>query len=110
MLTRSTAYLRRQRYGRAGAAGPNPAQLAAQVGRALPARCRILCQATLYHMLKGQRDQRLHLGERLRILLQNRRRDRDLALALECTPARDHFIKYCAKTKNVTAPVRFLPL
>src|SRR5450631_273131 len=61
-------------------------------------------------MIERRRNRRLQLRNRFRLFLQNRRRDRDLALTLKRPPPRDHLVKHATEAEDVAARVRLIPL
>ena len=61
-------------------------------------------------MIDGGRSHRLKLGDWFRLFLENRRCDRDLALAFESATAGEHFVEQASEAEDVAARVGFVSL
>ncbi len=89
--------------GRNGFSGRlgNPAQLVAEVGGGLPARVRVLRHAFANHAIERRWHKRLNLGERRRLLLEDRRDEAGLARRGECRLSGDRFVQHQPEGEDV---------
>ena len=88
----------------------NPSQLGCQIAGILPAFLRVLGQTPSHDSFQRDWRQRLQSAEGFRVLLQNRARYRELALARERPLARQHLVERCAKCEQVAPGIRLVSL
>jgi hypothetical protein len=103
---------RDDRSGEAGlrAALSDPLELAREVGGILPPILRIFGQTFLYDSIERRRRHRLDLGDRLRLVAQDRRDERRLRRPRKCLLPGRHLVEHRPQSEDVRPRIRLLPL
>ena len=97
--------VRRDRHAGSAATFSDPLQLQPDIVRGLHARVRILREACAHEIIERGRYRVLDLVQRRRVLVEDRRKQARLALALERLPSGEHLEQNRTKRKDVGAGV-----